>query len=625
MFKNRDVDEVSDVDQNDIDKILQDTEDLDNDLFKDINSKSKFGLSKTLPAAILKKPNATASDSQKNISFNFENDNDKLFDGFDSLVKKPLETKPPLQKQSSTRDIFNDISDDLELFNEKKPPKASIPNKPNDSFSKSKSFKEELFGKGSFDEDANVSNDGDLGKSSDDFKFGGYMPSSATSRSFKQSDGEKSDFLFDEEPKTQIRPRTSPSSGLSQTQTTTKADNNLLMRTAPVSLQKNSNSGSKAFDFDFDFDSLVKTKSKDKVQSKKTSSQTTAGQKPDWLMNLNNTSPAKQPPNKPIDTSIKSSFDDDEANIEPLQIESTKTSFKVSENRLESKHKLLDGDEWLDSKKAPSPSKKTNIDGTHYDSNEIQSMLQKIKQLEYENQELNMQLSNQKAHYEAQIAIINESHDQRVKMMREDRETLIKHQNEAKQALQAHINTLERQNNEAFTTYKQKLDEREREFEADLDKQRRLHREVAERLKADFTEQVEKLKRQKQVEVDSIMQIGVHSKSIENVVGKIEEQARTLDVMQQRVERGHVSNLVDVENQLKAKEEQLKAQESRLFKQQKEYENEIRLLNDMVQKLENHLAEQTKTASEERWKGKQQEKKMEALQEALMNEQRIVM
>lgn len=93
------------------------------------------------------------------------------------------------------------------------------------------------------------------------------MPSSATSRSFKQSDGEKSDFLFDEEPRTQIRPRTSPSSGLSQTQTTTKADNNLLMRTAPVSLQKNSNSGSKAFDFDFDFDSLVKTKSKDKVQS----------------------------------------------------------------------------------------------------------------------------------------------------------------------------------------------------------------------------------------------------------------------------------------------------------------------------------------------------------------------
>lgn len=77
-------------------------------------------------------------------------------------------------------------------------------------------------------------------------------------------------------------------------------------------------------------------------------------------MNLNNTSPAKQP-NKPIDTSIKSSFDDDEANIEPLQIESTKTSFKVSENRLESKHKLLDGDEWLDSKKAPSPSKKTNV------------------------------------------------------------------------------------------------------------------------------------------------------------------------------------------------------------------------------------------------------------------------
>lgn len=105
---------------------------------------------------------------------------------------------------------------------------------------------------------------------------------------------------------------------------------------------------------------------------KETSSQATTGQKPDWLMNLNNTSPAKHS-NKPIDTSIKSSikssFEDDgdnEANIEPLQIESTKTSFKVSENRLESKHKLLDGDEWLDSKKAPSPSKKTNVTQQKY-------------------------------------------------------------------------------------------------------------------------------------------------------------------------------------------------------------------------------------------------------------------
>lgn len=48
-------------------------------------------------------------------------------------------------------------------------------------------------------------------------------------------------------------------------------------------------------------------------------------------------------------------------------------------------------------------------------------------------------------------------------------------------------------------------------------------------------------------------------------------------------------------------------------------------MNDIIQRLEGHLAEQTKSVAEERWKTKQQEKKLEALQESLINEQRIVM
>ena len=76
------------------------------------------------------------------------------------------------------------------------------------------------------------------------------------------------------------------------------------------------------------------------------------------------------------------------------------------------------------------------------------------------------------------------------------------------------------------------------------------------------------------------------------------------------------------------------------------------MLNETIHRLENHLAEQSKNVAEvrdlpgkspnitinirktlnltifnlqERWKGKQHEKKLEALQEALMSDQRIVM
>ena len=69
----------------------------------------------------------------------------------------------------------------------------------------------------------------------------------------------------------------------------------------------------------------------------------------------------------------------------------------------------------------------------------------------------------------------------------------------------------------------------------------------------------------------------------------------------------------------------LSVQEDRLARKQKEYEKEIKNLNDTIQRLESHLAEQSKMVAEERWKAKQQEKKLEALQDALINEQRISM
>ena len=169
-----------------------------------------------------------------------------------------------------------------------------------------------------------------------------------------------------------------------------------------------------------------------------------------------------------------------------------------------------------------------------------------------------MQLAHQKTHYESKLALTSETCEERIKMMREDRETLVRHHNEAKTALQTQIDMLEKQKNEIAVVSKQKLDEREREFEADLAKQRHGYREAIERVKADYDEQLERLKRSHEAEKRSIAQLGEKSNTIENVVGMIEGQARSLSEMHMKVERGHASNLKEVEVQLRAKEELLK-------------------------------------------------------------------
>jgi len=42
----------------------------------------------------------------------------------------------------------------------------------------------------------------------------------------------------------------------------------------------------------------------------------------------------------------------------------------------------------------------------------------------------------------------------------------------------------------------------------------------------------------------------------------------------------------------------IKVQENRLLKQQKEYDEEIKKLNETISRLENHLAEQSKEVAE---------------------------
>lgn len=169
-----------------------------------------------------------------------------------------------------------------------------------------------------------------------------------------------------------------------------------------------------------------------------------------------------------------------------------------------------------------------------------------------------MQLQHNKTHYELQIKLTQESCDNRLQAMKEDKENMIKHYKEEKQSLQDQIERIERDKSETSANYKQKLDERQREFDAELDKMRQIQKETIENLKLDHEEVINRIRKLKDTEIDAALASRSHTRTIESAINMIEFNAKSLDEISQRVERGHLTNLSETENQIRKKENELK-------------------------------------------------------------------
>lgn len=148
--------------------------------------------------------------------------------------------------------------------------------------------------------------------------------------------------------------------------------------------------------------------------------------------------------------------------------------------------------------------------------------------VEVESESLSHQLSHQKDQYEMKLALTVETCEERIKLSRKERESLVRQHTEEKTALETKIELMESQKYKIVRTSQQKL-------EADLVKQKKVYLKEIERLKADFYDQIEMLKKNHEVEKRSLSEMGM------------------------KVERGYENRLREVNDQLKAKDEVIKS------------------------------------------------------------------
>lgn len=246
----------------------------------------------------------------------------------------------------------------------------------------------------------------------------------------------------------------------------------------------------------------------------------------------------------------------------------------------------------------------------------------KIRILESENQELRQYLDKLKQDYDSERQSLVETYETRLNYLKENNK---KHLNSERELLNEHIELLEKEKLNLMQIHRKKYDELQLECNGEIERLKETHKKSIDLLKQEHEDAIKRIKEFKQNEIEAAFAASSHTRTIESVLNSIHENTKNIDEISHKVQINHMMNLNEKEVELRSREEQLKLQEERINKQLREYEVESKRLHETIDRLENHLAEQMKLVAEERWKGKQQEKKMEALQEALLNEQKLTM
>ncbi|XP_041362212.1 fas-binding factor 1 homolog [Gigantopelta aegis] len=218
--------------------------------------------------------------------------------------------------------------------------------------------------------------------------------------------------------------------------------------------------------------------------------------------------------------------------------------------------------------------------------------------------------------YKKRMQILSESNDRKESRLLEETERLMEEH-------LSRVRQMEQERADLNMQHYRKLEEIELSKAQEMEKLKEQHRLAILELKREHEEAIDRLKRAKNHEIDAVANANDTSRSLTAVVSQIESNARDLEKLHQKVENWNRMGLDEREINLRSKDEQLKILQERLNRQEADNDNERKRLEDLIARMETQLRDQTRILDEERWKLKQEQNRIEALQRSLQEERRI--
>ncbi|XP_035198371.1 fas-binding factor 1 isoform X2 [Oxyura jamaicensis] len=238
-------------------------------------------------------------------------------------------------------------------------------------------------------------------------------------------------------------------------------------------------------------------------------------------------------------------------------------------------------------------------------------LLESLKQRHQEDLDL-----LERAH-RSQIKVVEETYGQREERLRREKEQL------AAQLL-SQSQDAERARAELVAQHQQRVATLEQQSAQELERLRELQRSSVQEMRKDHEEQLQRLKRLKDQEIDAVTSATSHTRSLNGVIEQMEKFSSDLHNLSHKVEATHHTTSQELAMGARQRDEQLRVLQDRLSQQQRDMEEERSRLQEVIAKMEARLSEQTRLLEQERWRATAEQSKVESLQYSLEEQRRVM-
>ncbi|KAM3598002.1 uncharacterized protein V6R79_012270 [Siganus canaliculatus] len=251
-----------------------------------------------------------------------------------------------------------------------------------------------------------------------------------------------------------------------------------------------------------------------------------------------------------------------------------------------------------------------------------------VKTLQLERDQSQMLLENIQQRHKQDMELVENAHKARVRLLEESaaqRETQTRQECEdLMERLAAVTRSAERERSELQAQYQRKLSQSQQDRDREVERLRDLQRKSILEMKKDHEDQVHRLKKLKDEEIDAVTSATSQTRSLATVIEQMEQFSSRLGDLSSRVESTHEHTAHGLEQGARHRDEQLRMMQDRLAQQQKAMAEERTYLKEIISRMDTQLNEQQRQLEKERWKMSAEQAKAESTQRGLEEERRTL-
>ncbi|XP_075701729.1 fas-binding factor 1 [Rhinoderma darwinii] len=251
-----------------------------------------------------------------------------------------------------------------------------------------------------------------------------------------------------------------------------------------------------------------------------------------------------------------------------------------------------------------------------------------VRKLQLEREQQNILLETLKQRHKEDLDLIDNAHRNSLKLLEHSfhqREELLRQEyQEISAQHKSRYKSTEQEKAELLAQYQKKLTEFQQEKDTEIERILKLQRVSVQEMCEDHKEQLQRLKRLKDQEIDAVTSASSHTRSLNGIIEQMESFSSKLSDLCVRVESTQVNTSQELELGARQREGQLRALQERLTRQQKDMEDERNNLRVIITNMETRLSEQTRLLEQERWRASAEQAKVQSLQRSLEEEKRII-